>query len=799
MKIKPRWRKVFIDLWNNKTRTLLVVLSMSVGVFAVGMVTNAYTLLFQGTDKYYTLTNPSSAYIFTTMPFDDDLVDIVRKMPEIREAEGRCSRRMRINLNDQWFTLDLSGINYDKMHVNVIESTRGSFPPGDRQLLISQTAFALTDVDVGDIAIVETPSGDRFEMPVVGLVRDMNSNPSINSNAINAYTTQDTFEWLGLSKDYTRMLVIAAENQKDKTHVQKVASLVKDKVEKAGWSVSLTMIMPEPGVSPVNFIFQTIRVVLGTLAVVSLCLSAFLVYNTISALIISQVNQIGIMKSLGAGRKDLIIMYIGMVACFGILTFFIASPPAACAAYIFAHYIASPALIDLKLPDFFIPAHVIGLEILMALLIPLAAALPPVLWGTRVTVTEAVTSQGLNKETFGKSFIDRQIKRIRFLRGPWLLSVANMLRQKQRVILTMVTLIIGGAFFIGVISVRDSGTTTVAKMGNAYQFDVEVSFEHPYRLGKVSQIALQVPGVIGAEGWGSASSTIVREDGSEGNSMLIMAPPEGSRMTHPMIVQGRWLLPGDENGIVIGTDLQRENSDLKIGDILTLKIKGREYEWYIVGVYQKMGINLRYESYANYPYVASLADEIGLIYRIQLVTEKHDAQSQHEITVLVDKRLRQQGIRVSTLETSTSLRGVYTKQFDIVVKVLLVMAFLIVLVGGLGLAGTMSMNVMERTREIGVMRAIGASDIAVLRVVMIEGVMITLVSWFISVFLAIPVGVILSRRVGADFLNGPLIYQYSILGALIWLALVIILGAVASFSPAHHASKLTVRDVLAYE
>ncbi len=61
-----------------------------------------------------------------------------------------------------------------------------------------------------------------------------------------------------------------------------------------------------------------------------------------------------------------------------------------------------------------------------------------------------------------------------------------------------------------------------------------------------------------------------------------------------------------------------------------------------------------------------------------------------------------------------------------------------VLVGGLGLAGTMSMNVLERTREIGVMRAVGASDGAVLRVILVEGLLMAGLSWFLAIFLAVP-------------------------------------------------------------
>ncbi|MBE2221108.1 MAG: FtsX-like permease family protein, partial [Anaerolineae bacterium] len=221
--------------------------------------------------------------------------------------------------------------------------------------------------------------------------------------------------------------------------------------------------------------------------------------------------------------------------------------------------------------------------------------------------------------------------------------------------------------------------------------------------------------------------------------------------------------------------------------------------WTIVGVYQAIGITVWYESYANYPYVSRLAREVEQTRQVQLVTSGHTPAEQAEIAAQVDKYFQEVGIRISRIETSANLRGVQEEQFSIIVSVLMIMALLITLVGGLGLAGTMSMNVLERTREIGVMRAVGASDGAVLRVILVEGLLMAVLSWFLAIFFAIPAGKLLSLVVGQHIVNGKLSYVYSIPGAFMWLALVLIVAFIASYIPARNASKLTVRDVLAYE
>jgi putative ABC transport system permease protein len=113
--------------------------------------------------------------------------------------------------------------------------------------------------------------------------------------------------------------------------------------------------------------------------------------------------------------------------------------------------------------------------------------------------------------------------------------------------------------------------------------------------------------------------------------------------------------------------------------------------------------------------------------------------------------------------------------------------------------GTMSINVLERTREIGVMRAIGASDRAVLRIVMVEGVIIGLISWIIGGLVALPASQLLTNTVGRVLLQAAPSYIFSTSGAILWLVTVIVLSVLASFLPARGASRLTVREVLSYQ
>jgi putative ABC transport system permease protein len=133
------------------------------------------------------------------------------------------------------------------------------------------------------------------------------------------------------------------------------------------------------------------------------------------------------------------------------------------------------------------------------------------------------------------------------------------------------------------------------------------------------------------------------------------------------------------------------------------------------------------------------------------------------------------------------------------VALLMIMAVLLALVGGLGLAGTMSINVLERTKEIGVMRAIGAHNAAVQGIVLIEGVAIGVMSWALAALLSLPLSAVLSHALGMALVRTPLSYTFSFGGVLAWLWLVIVIAGLASALPAWSASRLPVREALAYE
>jgi putative ABC transport system permease protein len=127
------------------------------------------------------------------------------------------------------------------------------------------------------------------------------------------------------------------------------------------------------------------------------------------------------------------------------------------------------------------------------------------------------------------------------------------------------------------------------------------------------------------------------------------------------------------------------------------------------------------------------------------------------------------------------------------------MAVLTVFVGSIGLTGTMSINMLERTTEIGVMRSIGAVDIVITQSVIIEGLFIGPLTWLLAIGLSFPISSLLLTIIAEAIMGSALTLSFTLLGILIWLGVVTILSIFASIMPAWNAARLTICEALAYE
>jgi putative ABC transport system permease protein len=355
----------------------------------------------------------------------------------------------------------------------------------------------------------------------------------------------------------------------------------------------------------------------------------------------------------------------------------------------------------------------------------------------------------------------------------------------------------GTALFISVLSVRNSVEATIESFLRFHQYDVSVVLERPYRVAQVEPIAMQVPGVVSVESWITGSASRIYADDSNSESFTLIAAPADTQLMDPQPENGRWLLTDDADSIVVNTDFIKEEPDVQVGSEIMLVVNGREFPWTVVGIVP--GEAGGSKVYVNYDFYKRAANLVGQLTTLKVVAEQHDGAAQMATAVALNDHLEASGISVNVTGTTQAIRESNEFRFTIIIGFLVLMAILLAVVGGLGLTTTMSINILERIREIGVLRAIGASDGAVQQIVLAEGIVIGLLSWTAGSLLAVPTSHLMSREVGIALLGFPLRYSFASGGTFMWLVIIIFLATVASLGPARSASRLTIREVLAYE
>ncbi len=794
--IRPRWRKILADLWGNKVRTLLVVASIAVGVLALGVNAGTYRILARDLNASYESTHPANITL-TTHPFDPGFVDVIERMDGVDQAEGRRTVTVRVQPEpDKWEPLTLIALpDFANASIHSRLSRGGRPVPRDKEIVLEHLTLDALGIEIGDTLEIELEDGTRRTLPVAGSVLDQTNVQELILGGNRGFVTYDALEWLHAPESLNELLVTVSTDPNDKTAIREVAASVTDRVEKSGRTVFQTRLALQ-NQHPFNNIIEALLLVLMIIGLLILFLSGSLIFNTMSALLSQHLRQIGVMKLVGARRRQVIVMYLLLISSFSLIALMFAVPAGAVGAYYLAGFAAS--ILNFPMRPFYIVPQALIFQIVVGLVIPPVAGLLPVLKGARITVRKALSSKGLGADA-EQGGLDRQLARWRALARPLLISLRNTFRRKGRLALTLFTLTLGGAIFIAVFNTQASLDAITGQMKQYFGADVSVDLARSYRTHAVTQAIMQTPGVERVEVWTATSGNLTgEEDDGPSESVAVMAPPADSPLIEPKMLAGRWLLPGDETALVVNEVFWETYPDLQPGDTLDIEITGNEETWTVVGIFQYTGVEDKI-AYANYDFMADYLPGGQQASMFRVTTIEHTQRYQTKVAQALESALDSQGYAIAEIQSGKDFAGSLSDVLGILTTVLLIMALTTALVGSIGLTGTMSMNVLERTREIGVMRAIGAHNRIVAKLVIVEGLIIGMLSYLIGALLSVPISYILSNVISQTIFSAKAQIAFTIKGFGIWLGVVVILSVLASVLPARNATRLTIREVLAYE
>lgn len=800
------WLKTLRDLWLYKSRSILVVLAIAIGTAAVGVATTSFIVLRDDLRDGYLGTNPAHAVLDMIVPgaagADESLAERVAELPEVAEAELRREVSGRLLLPggesrpmQLWVLPDFGAETVGTLY----RQPGAIIPPPEGALLLERAAAPVLGIAQGDTVAIQLVGGDTAELTAAGFVNDMAVVPTTVTSDVYGYMTGSTAAALGLPEGYNQLRLTVSADEPDRAAVEAAVTVVTEWLAGEGIIVTRANI-PEPGVHLMQRSVDTGLLMVGILGGLTLILSAFLVTNVMSAVIAQQVPIIGVLKAMGGGRGLILRQYGRMVVIFGLMALALAVPLGLMGAWFQSSYLAGELNYDI--PSFGLPWTTLLIQLAGALLVPALAAWGPVRTAAGMTVREALSKmpdakEGALEKDGGDSYLQSRMS--------YLIAWRNVARRKIRLALTLAALTLAGAMFIATFGLRLGLYEAAEILVGEFSYDVQIDFAGPQETQRVADEAAGIEGIERVEVWGVADARRVYPDGRTGSSFPLFGVPETTRVTAFANREGQWFnaTPSESASgvpLYINHETEKMTHTPRVGDEVSLKLNGQsDSSARLVGISLRAFDAGAYVPYADFERATGQPGRVGRLVVYLEGPAKDDPAQQAAVTAELLRRYEAAGMPVLRVETAGSLREAFRSQFNLLVVMLMVLAGLTALVGGLGLANTMALNVLERSREIGVLRAMGAERPMLRRLVLVEGLAVALISGVLAMILSLPLTLILDRIMGNALLGSPLSFAFSPAAALGWLALVVVIGLLACWLPAEGAARMTIRAALAYE
>jgi putative ABC transport system permease protein len=798
--MQTRYQKVAGDLKADYTKNAMLVIAIAIGVFGIGSILGGYQVINREMTSNYRSTNPASATIELEKGISKDLLDSVKTFPGIKTAERRATVTGRMKVKERWYPILLFIVDdFNQLQLTRFHWLSGEKIPGDGTMLIERTALSMMQANEGDSITIKTPGGEARQILIAGTVHDPGLAPAWQEQAGYAYITLSTLQLLGETQGFDLLRIQVTENEYSAPYITEKAEALSDWLTESGHIIHEIQV-PPPGRHPHQSQMNAVLSIFTVFSFMILILGSILVATSMATLMVKQVRQIGVMKTIGGTSWQIGKLYLLMMLILCIMALIVSIPLSRMAAYVFYTQIAT--LLNLEISDSSIPYFVPLIQVASGIFIPLLAAAIPVVRGSRISIRAALDNHGVNKNQ--SSSFARWLSGIKLFSDTFRLSLRNAFRQRTRLALTVGLLAAGGAMFMMALNVSEAWDKNLKRIYIQRLYDQEIKFNQALNADSLMQKIMAVDGIKVVEAWDYSPSSVITESEYEitrtypdkgHGSFVIMALPLPTQLLNPTILKGRWLKDNETNEVVLN-QLAR-TSEMELGDTIRLAVDGKPSAWEIVGFSEDVGSSAA--AYVSLNDFSKIAHTEGRVSMLRISYAQRDREFAIKKNKELDQLLEEQKVSLSSSTPVWMLHNAVAAHMKVLVNSLLAMALLMALVGTLGLLSTISMNVLERTREIGVMRALGATPKKIRNIIVWEGLTIGA----LSILFAFAVSVLLSYYMG-EFIGNisfrtPLTLTISTRALVLWTAIIAIGSYIATLYPARRANKITTREALAYE
>ncbi|HEY0700999.1 MAG TPA: ABC transporter permease, partial [Micromonospora sp.] len=591
---------------------------------------------------------------------------------------------------------------------------QGSWPPPDDGLLLERSAVEVVRAGAGGTLTVKTPDGAPTSITVSGIVHDPSLAPADQERTGYGYLTPTALARLGAPGVLDELKIIigdgaGASPARDTALIDAYARQTADWLTADGHQVH-DILVPPPYTHPHQNQAETVILLFLGFAVAALVLAGLLAATTLGALLAQQVRQIGVLKAIGATTGQVLTTYLLMAAGIAVAATVLSLAPAVAAGMLLTRLVAD--LLNIDLVDTSVPASVWAVQVGAGLTVPILIALVPLVRASRITVRQALDRYGVDSSRTGTRRLDRWLTGLRGANRTLLLAARNAVRRRGRLALTLGLLTAGGALFTAGLNTTAAWRGWVDDGLAARAYDLEIRLSGPEPADRVAAALRGVDGVravqttltmpaAAADADGAVQVRRTYPDGSHGNFTLA-AVPTGTDMLRLAVEDGRWLHAGDTDAVVLNQSAALRLGVGRTGDEVTVSVEGRPTRWRVVGLVSEVGGPAT--GYVTAGALDPVLGQPGRATAARIVLDPR-AAADEGTTDRVERALAAAGFDVAAAIPTPQLRVAVKEHVLIFVDTLVALAALMAVVGVLGLAVTMGINVTERTREFGVMHA----------------------------------------------------------------------------------------------
>ncbi len=793
------FRKAYRDVTKRRVRSLLTLLGIMIGVGGVVAIVSTGQHLARAQQAAYA--NASQADIsYWVWNAPASLPRTLGEIENVRDAElrvdffTRCRWDMGARRDNPARDVYLHGVaDFQTMRVDQIFLRAGRFPQNDGEVVIEESARDVIPLAFGDTLTCRGNSGEPDRtFTLVGAIQT----PNYPSASLLDYATM-----YAPSSDVIRLLGASGANGL-RVQVNQIAS-AQETARNISQLLDRRQIQHDaPTIrDPQNYLgkreLDALLAVLAIFSVVGLVTSGFLVANTLAAIVTEQISEIGTLKALGGTRAQVMLVYLLSALVYGIVGTGLGLVVGALASWRLMVFIG--ALLNLPV-DFNVSPLGIALGALVGIGVTLFAGMIPALAATRIPVKRALEAYGITP-TYGAGSLDRALQKIVALPPLAAMSVRNLARRKSRALVTMLVIGVAVATSLAAQAVSASVDFAIDDLFHTYRADAWVWFGE--YVGDNMRAALtSVQGVERAEVWSLQNAWVTRADtketqGANAARARVWGLPADTQLYIPNLQQGRWYDAGASDEAVISTDLV-ESLGVHLGDMVHVDTGGDLRAFRVVGIAIDnsvfLGSDVAGKVFIPETVVAKMQGREGWATFFAASFAEHDVEGvEAQLDAIARKFNRYQ------MGSDSAVREVKgaKEQTRILTIALAAMSVLVGLIGALGVVNTITLNVLERRREIGILRSVGASDANVMQAFLTEGLAFGVGGWLIGIVLGYPLGLILTRVMEAVLFH--LTYVFTPQMVLVSLVFALVITAGASLIPAMAAARMRVKEVLRYE